>query len=319
LRFDIVGCESDEKLSEEQKQNDIFNKNSKVKPLFIIENKFKATPTKKQLELYDAFLKEKEAKIPKILMVFMKQQVPSVVREYCEANKWIIKSYFDFENNDSLCNLLMNADMDNMELDNNTNFIIRSYTSYLRKYYEAIKKLIESSNYVEFKPDNRFIHSQYMMYLQARIANKAEKIIKEKNFNMTNDGGSNTIPSVAFWNTVTSPELKEIIKWLSFGIDGNSFKLSVHYLRIKSELFKEKIDTIVEKTTPITKDLKTLKFSLKKTEVKQKDTSNKDKTSCYSLFSFQADEKLLINDIIQDSAVILEAFLNHKVFNSDTK
>ena len=322
LRFDIVGCESSEKLNDEQKPKGIFNKDSKVKPIFIIENKFKATPTKNQLKLYDDFLKpyKPDREIKKILMVFMRQQVPSVVQDYCCDNKWLIKSYFDFDNNDSLYNFLIDLKIDNSALDTNTKYIIRSYISYLRKYYDAIKELISCTNYVEFNPDNRFIHSQYMMYLQAKIADKANDIIKAKGFNVTNDGGGNTIPNVAFWNKVTSPELEKVIKWISFGIDGNSFKLSVHYLRSENELFNKKIKPVTDAVTPITENLKTLVFTtLKKTEVKQNDTSNKDKTSCYSLFSFQANENIPVEDIIQESAFVLEAFLNHEVFTSDAK
>lgn len=127
IRFDLLG-ESHDKVH------------------FLIENKFKATPSVKQLELYD---KTKKNRTKKFLMVFHTNQVTSDVRIYCEQNGWELRSYFsdgDSENQ-SLLSFLISLSV-NDSLAENLKLLISEYTNYLKSIHEDIQHLKNNSNYI---------------------------------------------------------------------------------------------------------------------------------------------------------------------------
>jgi len=311
-QFDIIELEKSIKVAGKRIRYDIMVYDNEKKPIMIIENKFKATPTTKQLELYDKSFNECN-NIKKILMVFMKQQIPSVVQEYCENNKWNIKAYFDIESSESLYNYLKNSNNNKMN-DLDLNFIIDSYKNFLEKYFNDINEIVNKKNYVPFNPINRFIHSQYLAYIQSKIANKA-KINFQKDFEMTNDGGGNTIPSVAFWSKVTSSSLKEVVKYIAFGIDGDSIKISIHYLRSSNkEVVEEIINNTITKFKPIVECCKILKFQEKRRSVNQKNGSEVGKTSCYSFFTCIINNSYSIEDIVEESATLMVSVLDNEFF-----
>ena len=124
LRFDIVITSNN-------------HNNPNDSPLMLIENKYKATPTVRQLDLYDRYVKE-HIKTPlpkKVLMVFLQEQIPSDVNTYCIENDWEVKSYFSLSDKESssltgyLSNTILTFDGSADKLKND--FLLDEYKEYL--------------------------------------------------------------------------------------------------------------------------------------------------------------------------------------------
>jgi hypothetical protein len=235
LRFDIVITSNN-------------HNNPNDSPLMLIENKYKATPTVRQLDLYDRYVKE-HIKTPlpkKVLMVFLQEQIPSDVNTYCIENDWEVKSYFSLSDKESssltgyLSNTILTFDGSADKLKND--FLLDEYKEYLNNTQNVLKKFLlrpdiltkdDFKIYREYKR-NRDLWFKYLLYIQSLISIKVKG--KETNskfiFKSGNDGGGNLIPSVNFW-------FKETYYW---GIDGDSMKIGFSYNHNDNiEAKKEKI------------------------------------------------------------------------------
>lgn len=234
LRLDILG----------------YSKDDPKKIEFIIENKFKATPTIEQLKLYDEFLSKRDASRSalKYLLVFCKTQVPSDVKKYCELNKWILISYFTFEDDDKNSLLSFLEKMPKLD-DDKKQFLITEYRDYLLSIKEDLsflfkddkmynsRKLEQCSTNLKKLRDLKF---RYLLHIQSLLSNN---IIKLSDWEVTtsNDGGSRPVPSVPFWKGN-----------FMFTIDGDSLKIGFSYSHTNAETAEQlkNILTFVIKNDP---------------------------------------------------------------------
>ena len=229
IRLDIVG----------------FDETIETNYVFIIENKFKSTPTVNQLKSYDAINEIKNTK--KILLVFSAEQVPSDVLQHCEDNNWAIKSYFNFEpsKKDSLLELL--KEMPKLK-DKKKQYLITEYQEYLSLIKEDLEKLFKSQTLLTskdiepyFKKSNsqslklREIKFRYLLHIQALLSKKISNFVVWK-IVTSNDGGSRPIPSVPFWkgNFMVT-------------IDGDSLKIGYYYSHKKAEIAEQLKIILIQK------------------------------------------------------------------------
>jgi hypothetical protein len=251
--LDIDGFSGISKLEDVKKSNgksirlDVvgFDETNKTNYVFIIENKFKSTPTTIQLKEYDAINEINGAK--KFLLVFSKEQVPSDVLQHCEDNHWTIKSYFNFESlkKDSLLELLQ--EIPKLE-DVKKQYLITEYHEYLSSIKEDLEKLFENqtlltSNYFNeyYKKSNsqslklREIKFRYLLHIQALLSKKISNFV-EWEIVTSNDGGSRPVPSVPFWKGN-----------FMYTIDGDSLKIGFSYNHSKAEFAEQLKNVLLEK------------------------------------------------------------------------
>jgi hypothetical protein len=208
LRFDIV-------LSNEKNKT-----KSLEKPLVIIENKFKATPTVDQLKLYDSYLKKKDCM--KILMVFCKEQIPSVVISYCDKNNWKIRSYISLsDDKDGLIEKLIGVQISLNQP--NQRALYEDYKNYLIDYKYKIQRIINSTMIEQKHLEDREIWFKYLLYLQGQISYEIKTLVDEIDFKTTNEGTGHVVPSIAFWFEIGNNGGRYL------SIDGNKLKIGVHY------------------------------------------------------------------------------------------
>ena len=275
-------------------------------PFMIIENKYKATPTQNQLELYDTYLFQNGLSPIKVLMVFFEEQIPSDVKSYCDLHNWKIKSYFTInESNSSLFDYLNNV---NIEYYSNPNkkkqiFLIDEYKAYLNAVQGEIKTIINESSMLstEYFKNNRDFWFKYLLYIQGliskRISEKLEVTNCEIVYKSGNDGGSNVIPSVVFW-------FKKIY---FFGIDGNSLKIGFWYEHNDNSILERKklLIEALENSIYINGLILSDKGVINNPNVK-----DKNGTSVMSLASFYLDKWQNKNDFIEDSAKLFIEYYN---------
>jgi hypothetical protein len=252
--LDIDHFSGDSKL-EEVKKNSIgksirldivgFDDSKKTTYKFIIENKFKTTPTINQLEHYDALNEINSAK--KFLLVFSKDQVPSDVFQYCDENHWQIKSYFNFDlsKKDSLLELLQ--EMPKLK-DEKKQYLITEYQEYLSSIKEDLSFLFKNDEmYNSIKIENylkennsqslklREVKFRYLLHIQALLSKKISNFV-EWEIVTSNDGGSRPVPSVPFWKGN-----------FMYTIDGDSLKIGFSYNHSKAEFAEQFKNVLLEK------------------------------------------------------------------------
>lgn len=224
LRFDIVIS------SKEEKDEALTN------PLIIIENKFKAIPTVKQLCLYDEFLKKSEISCEKRLMVFCEEQVTTSLRQYCDANKWKIKSYISFTSNDCLLNNLKKSNHLFDKDDVSKNLLLDHYTDYLHTYQNKVLDVI-NTEYLS-KESERQYYSIYMLILLGEISKEIEEILIEEQIknrpfipiiSESIDIGSRIIPTVALWFSFSENKKYLGINSQCLAINGTRISIGINY------------------------------------------------------------------------------------------
>lgn len=264
IRFDIVGF-----LETDTQQHNI---------VFFIENKFKATPTVDQLELYDKYFREQHHSPTKVLMVYFSEQVPSDVQAYCEGNNWHIYPYFSTKNDKSFFKYLVDHSI-NISKNEKIIFLIKEYIQYLERSWAVLFEIIQSpdlftcemiNKYENINDRKRDIWFRYMLHLQSLISKKI-KI----NYNSTNDGGTRHIPSIAFWFYNNS----------YFSIDGEIVKLGFVY----NKQNKTKLDNLRAKLAnnkDIAKGIIVENIEYKVNQGESKDKSEDERYSVIYLLSF---------------------------------
>jgi len=303
LRFDLVSSDYD----------------------FLLENKFKATPTRRQLELYDRFLADnKQDGSEKFLFVLYKNQVTQDVKAYCEDFGWQIKSYIGIdEQNDSLLSYLTGLKYKGM-LSSEKEFLIKQYIAYLENVQANIQELVEDGDglYKIKKYIGKGIMSvrekqfHYLLHIQSEISKSLkEKGVKEYDLETTNDGGANVVPSIAFWQSLTNKD--QIIKSLYFGIDGDTMKIGVEYRRKDGERLRDMIREIGSSNM---NGLKSVKQNKQNIDRIKKGKKNDNKTSVYSLATYTIKENQKKNDVVEDAVKIIRSyFADMKNFSSDNQ
>ena len=295
IRLDIVG----------------FDDSKKTTYKFIIENKFKSTPTINQLKAYDANNEINSAK--KFLLVFSKDQVPSDVLQHCEDNNWAIKSYFNFEpsKKDSLLELLI--EMPKL-IDVKKQYLITEYKEYLSSIKEDLEKLftnqtlLTSKNFEDSQSLKlREVKFRYLLHIQALLSKKITNFVELK-IVTSNDGGSRPVPSVPFWkgNFMVT-------------IDGDSLKIGFYYNHTKAEIAEQLKNILTEKIIEDTQILYNPRRSIQinnkiKLGKNQKDGAfNTDGASVISLVSYDLkywQKNKSKSDFIEDAALIFNSYYN---------
>jgi hypothetical protein len=303
IRLDVVGFDELEKTYK-----------------FIIENKFKSTPTINQLEDYDAINEIKNTK--KILLVFSKDQVPSDVLQHCEKNHWVIKSYFNFEasKKDSLLELLI--EMPKL-IDVKKQYLITEYQEYLSSIKEDLEKLFtnqtlltsknietyfENSNSQSLKL--REVKFRYLLHIQALLSKKITNLVK-RGVVTSNDGGSRPVPSVPFWkgNFMVT-------------IDGDSLKIGFYYDHKKAEIAEQLKNILIEKIKKDTEILlnphrsKQINNKIKLGKDQNDGAINTDGASVISLVSYDLkywQKNKTKSDFIEDAAFIFNSY--YKIYH----
>jgi hypothetical protein len=251
--LDIDGFSGISKLEDVNKSNgksirlDVvgFDETNKTNYAFIIENKFKSTPTTIQLKEYDAVNEINGAK--KFLLVFSKEQVPSDVLQHCVDNHWTIKSYFNFESSkkDSLLELLQ--EMPKLE-DVKKQYLITEYQEYLSSIKEDLEKLFKNQTLLTskdiepyFENSNsqslklREIKFRYLLHIQALLSKKITNFVEWK-IVTSNDVGSRPVPSVPFWKGN-----------FMYTIDGDSLKIGFSYQLNKAPIAEQLKNVLLDK------------------------------------------------------------------------
>ena len=325
--FDIVAFSGVSKLEDVNKSDgktirlDIVGfDESKMNYKFIIENKFKSTPTINQLNAYDAINEIKNTK--KILLVFSEEQVPIDVKEYCKAENsdWKIKSYFNFEETieDNLSLLEVLIKMPKLK-DFKKQYLITEYKEYLSSIKEDLEKLFTNQTLLTskdiepyFKKSNsqslklREVKFRYLLHIQALLSKKITNFVELK-IVTSNDGGSRPIPSVPFWkgNFMVT-------------IDGDSLKIGFSYDHKKAEIAEQLknilIDEFKKGNEIIKKDFSNVIKNEIKQGKKQDDGSlNTEGSSVISLVSYDLRKWQTKSDFIEDAALIFNSY--YKIYH----
>lgn len=305
IRLDVVGF-------------DEFEKTYK----FIIENKFKSTPTINQLEDYDAINEINSAK--KFLLVFSEDQVPSDVLQHCDKKKWVIKSYFNFEetieDNFSLLEVLIK--MPKLK-DKKKQYLITEYKEYLSSIKEDLSflfkddKMLNSSDIETYLKENnsqslklREVKFRYLIHIQALLSKKITNFVEWK-IVTSNDGGSRPVPSVPFWkgNFMVT-------------IDGDSLKIGFYYDHKKAEIAEQLKNILLEKIIKDTEILlnphrsKQINNKIKLGKDQKEGAINTDGASVISLVSYDLkywQKNKTKSDFIEDAALIFNSY--YKIYH----
>jgi hypothetical protein len=296
---------------------DIYVTKSEIsnKPEFIIENKFKATPTVEQIKLYDSYLNNKKLNnTNKYLFVFSEDQVADDVKTYCDTadNKWRIISYlsnekYKTESNKKSSPVLLEW-LDNhyskLNLDDRSRLLVGDYLEYLKDYKNKINKLILSPIYFKYNQQaDRFIYFQYLLFLQKELHKKILEKLPLTKISLSHDGGKNTIPGIAFWATANK-EYGNDITSVFVAIDGSTLKVGFSYFRnraIYTAQLINKINTNLEKSLDFSN---CFNKTVNSKSLKKEESNVRNKESVYSLFTFQLKENCLFDKTTEDMATI---------------
>ncbi|MGY6562883.1 MAG: PD-(D/E)XK nuclease family protein [Luteibaculaceae bacterium] len=280
----------------------------------IIENKFKASPSTNQLKEYDKFFEDKHINPLKILMVFDKNQISSDVLFYCVNERWVVVSYFGEKN--SLVSYLEDKVQ---SFEGIKALLVEQYFDFLNTIKSTINCYLTQNKFPLFKHDDssftnnafgvtkRELNFRKLLFLQAEVSKRIDPLLIS-DITANNDGGSNVIPSIAFWyklKQITGSSLSAY-----FAVDGDSMK--VGFLYNKSTL-KETVKLIEAKKEKFAAELKML--SLTSVEVNSKKPvtlkeglSDNNKLSVHSVFTFFIKEGQSFNTVVNDAAKILNSF-----------
>lgn len=322
LRFDLLG----------------YDKPKDGKLLFAIENKFKATPSVHQLELYDRYFAEqkvlknknpslKTAKqtppkvilaenFKKYLLVFSEGQIPSDVRKYCEdpSTEWVTRYFLSFEKeNTILLSFLQNQTFDS-SCQNSKKILIKEYKEYLESIHEILYYYVDSENYypyykiLEKETENpifapRFIGFQYLLHIQALISEGINQWIDYSKIKIlsSNDGGSHVIPSVSFWLNNTDAKVKKYDS-AYFAIDGDTIKIGFLYKKANSQETKILISSILLDVTKYQFLIETSKATKLKELINDEldvEKMNSSQSVC-SIYTFKAKEGETKDDVVNN-------------------
>lgn len=290
---------------------DLVVQDKEGKWLFAIENKFKATPTVKQLQSYDNFFSKNKDKLhsnfEKLLIIFSAEQIPLDVELYRKKENWKIRSYFDFHNptSDEITVIKILEKINKTKIDNPLLMTLsHQYGDYLESIKSILKPCFENISLLSgehFKDlangkqkynilRDRDLWFRYLLHLQSLISKKvivATKINSEIEYNAStgNDGGSRPIPSVPFWGKNN--------KFFTF--DGDSMKIGFWYYHNKSEIaakIKEELNIQLDKSEIW---VKYLNGKINNTKIKTNGNSSVLSLVSYDVKNWKNKEKF-IND-----------------------
>lgn len=243
IRFDLV----------------LFEDKDQKKPILVIENKFKATPTVEQLKLYDEFISSEQNSfedVTKILFVFSIDSVSNPVEKYCNEKCWLIIPYVKvIDNNPTLLDFLDSKikEINYCPTAEKEKLFLLDYIEHLKEHQQKLSKLIKSDIskfpvYNEAKI-SRFHYLQFLLFIQKEIFKKIQKTnFESSNLSLYNDGGKNNLPSVNFWLKIDEDSqgyIYEIgIRAAYASIDGDIFRLGFYYdnEQIVREVYKNQRD-----------------------------------------------------------------------------
>ncbi len=285
--------------------------------LFIIENKFKSTPSKDQLELYDTYFKEPNH-IPdnKILMVYFKEQVPSDVEEYCKQNNWIIYPYFSTNKSNETFISYLKENIEKHYAHEKIKFLLEEYIEYMDNSWNH---LFEKINSTKLFVENDFINMnflfdrkrdvwfRYLMHIQHLISKEINK--EEICYISENDGGSRPIPSVVFW----FKGFKGFEEGPYFGIDGDVVKLGFRYNFYNIEFFKHIRKELLNDNKELVRNIiadDNIKFKTNSPNLIMKDKKKNDNSSVMYLISFNLNNWKEKHEFIKSASNILKKYYN---------
>jgi hypothetical protein len=295
---------------------------NKKKPILgVIENKFKATPTKTQLEMYDSHLTQHgymDLEF-KILLVFDTNQVPSDVKKYGDDKKWNIICYFG---TNGILDKLNKLESEISIKDESIRVLIHNYVSYLNAIKSEIYEIKNSPKYISYEEvkkqtasvlSHREIYFRYLLHIQSELSNSTglKNHFSTSGFKSDNDGGKNNIPSIAFWFSNNSKKITPGVIGYYFGIDGDSMKIGIQYDRKNTNELEPFIAQISES---LEQALKCTTLSIEKNRRSIK-TSNDEKKSnnlsVFSIFTFKLkSDNELKDQVLKDLENIIVNFNN---------
>ena len=227
IRFDLV----------------LFEDEDQKKPILVIENKFKATPTVEQLKLYDEFISSEQNSfkdVTKILFLFSIDSVSNPVEKYCKEKCWLIIPYVKvIDNNPTLLDFLDSKikEIYYCPTAEKEKLVLLDYIEHLKEHQQKLSELINySSKFPIYKglQISRFHYLQFLLFIQKEIFKKIPKTIFESSaLSLYNDGGKNNLPSVNFWLQLNRESQSEIysigIRAAYASIDGDIFRLGFSF------------------------------------------------------------------------------------------
>ena len=242
IRFDLV----------------LFRDKDQKKPILVIENKFKATPTVEQLKLYDEFISSEQNSfngVTKILFVFSMDSVSGPVIEYCKNNWEIIPYVKVIDNKPTLLEFLDSKikEIKYCPTEEREKLFLHDYIKHLNEHQQKLSKLIKNdvSKFPVYNEAiiSRFHYLQFLLFIQKEILKKIQKTNYESStLSLYNDGGKNILPSVNFWLKIDEDSqgyIYEIgIRAAYASIDGDIFRLGFYYDKeqIVREVYKNQRD-----------------------------------------------------------------------------
>ena len=179
-------------------------------------------------------------------MVFMQEQIDGVLSEFIK-DRWKVIPYISFEvGAKSMISFLEKkiSVMGNVE-DAEVKWIDGSYCHYLKGFQGSIQQLLEYPNFPPFELKNRFLYMQFLLLVQKQLVDRLKAMSPErihfdlKNLGISNNGGRNTYPGVAFWMGNHNKQTKDVFESSFFGIDAVTPKMGLYYSRANGEKAKE--------------------------------------------------------------------------------
>lgn len=298
LRFDLLVTES----------------SNKDKPVLVVENKFKATPTAGQLALYDDYFSSaNQNKVKKVLFVFSFEQISLDVNKYCEKNNWTIRSYipeifFDNETKERKANNLLEwlVSVSSMNVfDEKTKLLLDDYHEYLKCYDNKIRELAKKPIFLRYAEVERFTYFQYMLLIQRRISEGLYNV-GFNNIAATNDGGKNVIPGIAFWMPIYNTKLIGIISAYA-AIDGSTFKLGISYDKSECINVNKNIEFL---SNNFNTSFKTLNCTPNNRNIKKSDEGKKSE-SVHSVYTFEILENQPLDIVLDEIVDASVAYFNN--------
>jgi hypothetical protein len=345
IRFDIVGRRKNDKTL-----------------AFVIENKFKAIPTINQLKIYDAAIErecpgqEKDKYPKKILMVFLRQQISRELNAYLEEHEWVAVPYLDDiestdvspggEEHPSLSGILKKIDTSLYDTDRK--YIIEKYRERLDEHQAAINKLWKSPYIVTYNGpkipltivtdvqglikrepndspiESRFLFLQYLIALQHSIDAILRKKAPGISYDLSNNGSSQTVPSVAFWRNFTN-SANANIPTIYFSIDGMTAKIGLNFPKNKGEYIEKELDDIRNFMVKKISERKHIGFYSSDVEKKKNskpfqpaDAERSNGSSVYALFCFSIKESTR-EEFTEQSARLIEHIFSEETIQDIDK
>lgn len=304
--------------------------------MLVIENKFKATPTVEQLELYDKFINPEESNsskkgpisfndVKKILFVFSMDSVSGPIIDYCDKYKWKIIPYVKaIDNKQTLLHFLDDKikKIKYCPTDEKEKLFLLDYILLLKGHQDIIIKLIkpdkEPWTFPKYDEKNRFYYLQFLLFIQKKIYDRlvpnpdfsklASNLDFPIKFSLNNDGGRNNTPSVNFW--LDSDVGKGCnIHAVYVSIDGDNLRLGFQYKRRPKDanlISEEFIDKFIKSLNGLHDNNK---ITLERSDKKQV-KSNESKDPRYSVYSIltRSLEDLPVIEVLDELPKIISSY-----------